>query len=785
MRNPLQKRIKRELLSEFGKYLAIFLFMTATIGFVSGFLVASRNLQIEYDNAFEKYKMEDGHFVLSKEADQKLIQKVEKEGVTITKDYYQELEADNDGDGTMDADLRVYKNRTQLDLVCLLEGTMPQKEDEIGLDRLYMTNNGLSMGDTVTVGGKKLRIAAMVALPDYSTMYWNNNDLMFDSSQTGIAIVTDECFDRFNDDHLKYNYEWTYEKAPSDDKDEKTKSDHLSEVIYKEAMKQDADLDVFLPQYLNRSIQFAGEDMGGDRPMMTVLLYVLTAIMGFVFAVTIRHTVDKEAAVIGTFRAMGYKKWELFVHYIQTPMLVTLLAAIVGNVLGYTVFEGVAADMYRGSYSLTTYVSYFNAEAFVMTTVVPMTLMFVITSLALWNKLQHSSLEFLRRDLSGKKKQKNIRLPNFKFFTRFRLRVILQNMSGYITLFAGTVFSCLILMFGLLMGPLLNGYSEDAIRYKPAEYQYILQSEKSVPEDVAEPYCVTSLKMQDDFYDEEDINIYGIEEDSKYYPDLKVTDDEIFVTSDFAKKYRVSKGDYINLKEEYGDRTYGFRIDGVYEYPTCLGIFMTRKHWNDVFSQMIEDEQGISATIENMLNSISGGVGDLYYNGYFSDTDLRGTYLTDKQIASVITEADLTKLSRQMDISMGAMFDMVKYFAIILFALLLYLLTKLIIEKNTTSISMVKILGYYNGEISNLFLVSSIWVVILSAVLSLVINTALFHVILRIFLKGYGGWFNLTISPWLYLEMMVMMVGTYVVVALLQFRKIKKIPMSEALKNVE
>lgn len=714
MRNPLQKRIKRELLSEFGKYLAIFLFMTATIGFVSGFLVASRNLQIEYDNAFEKYKMEDGHFVLSKEADQKLIQKVEKEGVTITKDYYQELEADNDGDGTMDADLRVYKNRTQLDLVCLLEGTMPQKEDEIGLDRLYMTNNGLSMGDTVTVGGKKLRIAAMVALPDYSTMYWNNNDLMFDSSQTGIAIVTDECFDRFNDDHLKYNYEWTYEKAPSDDKDEKTKSDHLSEVIYKEAMKQDADLDVFLPQYLNRSIQFAGEDMGGDRPMMTVLLYVLIAIMGFVFAVTIRHTVDKEAAVIGTFRAMGYKKWELFVHYIQTPMLVTLLAAIVGNVLGYTVFEGVAADMYRGSYSLTTYVSYFNAEAFVMTTVVPM-----------------------------------------------------------------------ILMFGLLMGPLLNGYSEDAIRYKPAEYQYILQSEKSVPEDVAEPYCVTSLKMQDDFYDEEDINIYGIEEDSKYYPDLKVTDDKIFVTSDFAKKYRVSKGDYVNLKEEYGDRTYGFRIDGVYEYPTCLGIFMTRKHWNDVFSQMIEDEQGISATIENMLNSISGGDGDLYYNGYFSDTDLRGTYLTDKQIASVITEADLTKLSRQMDISMGAMFNMVKYFAIILFALLLYLLTKLIIEKNTTSISMVKILGYYNREISNLFLVSSIWVVILSAVLSLVINTALFHVILRIFLKGYGGWFNLTISPWLYLEMMVMMVGTYVVVALLQFRKIKKIPMSEALKNVE
>ena len=39
------------------------------------------------------------------------------------------------------------------------------------------------------------------------------------------------------------------------------------------------------------------------------------------------------------------------------------------------------------------------------------------------------------------------------------------------------------------------------------------------------------------------------------------------------------------------------------------------------------------------------------------------------------------------------------YGTVILFALLIYLLTKLIIEKNASSISMVKILGYKNREI--------------------------------------------------------------------------------------
>ena len=38
MKNPLKKRILRELLSDPGKYLVIFLFMTATIGFVSGYV---------------------------------------------------------------------------------------------------------------------------------------------------------------------------------------------------------------------------------------------------------------------------------------------------------------------------------------------------------------------------------------------------------------------------------------------------------------------------------------------------------------------------------------------------------------------------------------------------------------------------------------------------------------------------------------------------------------------------------------------------------------------------
>ena len=64
MKNPLRKRIPRELKGEFGKYLVVFLLMVLTIGFVSGFLVADGSMLKAYDESFDKYNIENEISVL-------------------------------------------------------------------------------------------------------------------------------------------------------------------------------------------------------------------------------------------------------------------------------------------------------------------------------------------------------------------------------------------------------------------------------------------------------------------------------------------------------------------------------------------------------------------------------------------------------------------------------------------------------------------------------------------------------------------------------------------------
>ena len=171
------------------------------------------------------------------------------------------------------------------------------------------------------------------------------------------------------------------------EKQEKKMSEDLME-----ALGEEVTLESFVPQYLNQAITFTGDDMGSDRAMIIMLLYMIIVIIAFVFGITISNTIRKEAGVIGTLRASGYTRKELIGHYMALPVIVTLIGAVIGNILGYTVFKYICADMYYGSYSLPTYKTIWNAEAFVLTTVVPVIIMFVVNYAFMLQNLNLSPL---------------------------------------------------------------------------------------------------------------------------------------------------------------------------------------------------------------------------------------------------------------------------------------------------------------------------------------------------------------------------------------------------------
>ena len=97
---------------------------------------------------------------------------------------------------------------------------------------------------------------------------------------------------------------------------------------------------------------------------------------------------------------------------------------------------------------------------------------------------------------------------------------------------------------------------------------------------------------------------------------------------------------------------------------------------------------------------------------------------------------------------------------------------------------MTKILGYTNGEISRLYIMSTSIVVVLCLLISMPIEAAAMKVLFReVMLQSISGWIALWIDPMIYVKMFGAGFVTYAIVALLEYRRIRKVPMSEALKN--
>ena len=98
---------------------------------------------------------------------------------------------------------------------------------------------------------------------------------------------------------------------------------------------------------------------------------------------------------------------------------------------------------------------------------------------------------------------------------------------------------------------------------------------------------------------------------------------------------------------------------------------------------------------------------------------------------------------------------------------------------------MVKILGYYNGEIASLYILTTTIVVIISSILSTFLATKSLILVWNIILYRMDGWLPAYVPFMTYVYMVLMVIAAYLVVMVIDYHRIKKVPMDQALKNVE
>lgn len=747
MRNPLHKSLKKEFLRNRSRYISLSLVLILMIGVVTGFLSVAYSAKELLIKDQISSKVEDGQLALRDRMDVKTKTKLEALGLKVYEQFYTEQSVSRD---TM---VRVYRKRFDINRATLHEGRMPNKQTEIALDRLFALKNGYNIRDTIRMSGKSMTITGLISVPDYTSLIQKNSDMMMDPIHFGIAIVTDTGFQTLSTDRMVYSYSYYLDDRELNDFQKQKRADDIQEICIREG----AVLENLLTAQMNQAISFLPNDMGSDIPMVQTLLYIILMILAFIFVVISQTMIEEQASVIGTQLASGYTRRELLQHYMMLPTILIIVSAGIGNLIGYTLFPNLFTGMYYSNYCLPPLSIHPVWEALLSTTVMPFIFMMLILYVLLKRRLRLSPLRFLRKDLRRHRQRRYIPLHGSSFFQRFRIRIILQNKGSYLVLFLGIIFASFLLMFALILTPSMEQYIRNLEADTRCDYQYLLKAPVQAD---GEKVTLTSLKVYYVGGDLDlDVTLYGLGPNSGYYTDMTLSSDpkSIVISSDFASKMSLQVGDAITLRNPYRDKAYSFTIQDIYPYNAGFSAYMPRNQLN----QLLHEDH-------------------TYFNGYLSNQSLD---IEEAYVQSVVTRSDLVKINEQMTQAFSQLLPVLTSVSIAIYLVVLYILTRLVIDRNAISMSFLKVMGYTAKEIRSLYLHATSLVVLASLTAALPLcNIALRYLMKFAFMKFTG---NLSVYIPGYVYFLVFVTGgvAYLFIKALLTRRIEQMELGYALKE--
>ena len=279
----------------------------------------------------------------------------------------------------------------------------------------------------------------------------------------------------------------------------------------------------------------------------------------------------------------------------------------------------------------------------------------------------------------------------------------------------------------------------------------------------AEKYAVYQLQYdRGDGNGQETISVYGISPDSRYWKDLNVGDGRVVFGGGLLDKFGWSEGQKVTLGDKYEGEHYSLEYAGkdcTWGSKSDMNIYMSIDDFNELF-----------------------GNDAAYFNGYVSNEKLD---LDARYFAGDTTPDDMRAVGDQFIGMMSKMIGMMVGLAVFIFLLFMYLLTKAVIDHSARSISYMKVFGYRDSEISHLYIRSITLCVAASLVLSLPVIIGSLTAIFRSMLLAYNGNIEIYVPAWSMAACVGIGFATYLVVALLHTRSIKRVSLAEALKVQE
>lgn len=853
MQKVLRKRVLRDLKANWHRYLALSLLIIFSMYIVVSLVGAAEIITKGSVIVDEENKVQDGQFSVFVPLTEAEKSKLTNQGITLEEAFYLDFLLEDE------STLRLYKNREQVDLIALDDGSLAKADDEVVLEKRYCEENDIRIGDSITFGGRTFQVSGIGTTPDYNSMLKSVSDTGVDSVNFGLAFVTEEVYqamldsgksvkseeyyyayrlngkltndelekqlkkltfaaDDVEDEFFKEYWDRTMGRKDDlvdgiDELEDGTKkldeaiqklndngeafdmlvpfapslaglSDELQEMAdgseeLSEGMEELRDeTDNLIDEFLDEDtsnlltfmkaedsprIQAASKDQEMYKSAGMIAGAIVLCLFAYVISVFVVHGIDQDSSVIGALYALGVKRRDLMTHYVMLPVTVTFLSGVIGTLLGYSEW-GVRpqmADCY-GYYSLPELDTFFTPYLLVYGIVVPPVIAIAVNCLVIRKRLSKPALQLIRNEQKAGR-VRDINLGNMGFLPRFRIRQMLREMRSGLTVVFGMFISLLVAVFALQVYDYCSKIKEQYVADTRYEYMYTYKyPTKEVPAGGEEAFATTLTKEYGGvgYSYQFDVTVLGIHEDNPFFDvELEDSSSKVVISSSLAYKYDLKPGDEFTLRDDENDKVYGFTVKDIVQYSPSFFVFMDIDCARELFGES-ED----------------------YYNVVFSDKQLE---IESGRLYSTLTREDVKKSSGIFVDQMKGMVYMLAVTAAVIFVVVMYLMMKVMIERSSFHIALIKIFGFRNREVKKMYLDGNFYIVAIGALICIPIAKACITAIYPMMVSNVASGMDFAFSFGMYVMVYVCIILLYFVINHMLIGKIYKMVPAEVLKNRE
>ena len=649
----------------------------------------------------------------------------------------------------------------------VVEGEEFSKDKKgVWFDSYLAKNLNLKVGDEITVTYQNIKITekilGLVNTPDHVYFVKDDTEIFPTHKNYGFIYLS------INElpEGMPQIFNQIIVDIDNTDKTQETKAD-LENNIKSAIAVTDRESSVSYQGY-NSEIE-EGTTYSGVFTFLFLFIAVLSV------TTTMNRFVKKQRTQIGTLKALGFKNRKIINHYVGYGFIVSLIASIAGLLAGKYALGTFFLNMEMSYFEIPIYNTVLIPVVYILAIAV-VVLITLVTYLSCRSILKESAVEALRLEVP-KVKNTKFDLTTKGIFkkasisTRWNLRDVGRNKGRSLMAIVG-ITGCTMLMlcaFGM-MDTMKSYLSWEFDKISNFEYKLSLSNNYTDEQfdNITQKYgkeTSQTFGIEIKNNDKKETNTLTVNDapnklkytnHNKEYMDLK--DDEIYITEKLSEKYGLKVGDEITWHIFGDDNWYTCKIVGLNRDPQNQQLNMSRKYFESL---------GLTYRADVV----------------YTDEDLSNT----KTIDGVDTIQSLTTLKQGMESMLETVQTMIVLLIVvsaILGFVIIYNLGILSFTEKQYQFATLKVLGFKDKQIKNIFVKQNLWLTVVGIILGLPLGFWMLDYIFKSAL-GDNYDFNAYIKPTSYLYAVVGSLIVSIIVNNVLSRKVKKIDMVTSLKGNE